>query len=102
MTRFPKVRERRVFLFVRDFLRKIVKRVFLLALLSDQKRGKWHTIKSVVLYPPQSHTTTRANIAHEKTEQIRARIVCTPAFKRVAGINTYAEHVCWRRRDGAS
>ena len=25
-----------------------------------------------------SHTT-RANIAHERTEQIRARIVCTPA-----------------------
>ena len=25
-----------------------------------------------------SHTT-RANISHEKTEQIRARIVCTPA-----------------------
>ncbi len=23
--------------------------------------------------------TTRANIAHEKAEQIRARIVCTPA-----------------------
>ena len=23
--------------------------------------------------------TTRANIAHEKTEQIRARIACTPA-----------------------
>ena len=23
--------------------------------------------------------TTRANISHEKTEQIRARIVCTPA-----------------------
>ena len=25
--------------------------------------------------------TTRANIAHEKAEQIRARIVCTPAEK---------------------
>ncbi len=85
--------------------------------------------------------TTRANIAHEKAEQIRARIVCTPAEKewrawvesvrrrdRVhvfsfvcwlyfgfllvgvgayddphgRGINTYAKHVCWRRRDGAS
>ena len=28
-----------------------------------------------------SHTT-RANIAHEEAEQIRARIVCTPAEKR--------------------
>ena len=28
---------------------------------------------------PQSHTTTRANISHEIAEQIRARIVCTPA-----------------------
>ena len=46
--------------------------------------------------------TTRANIAHEEAEQIRARIVCTPARKRWAGINTYAKHVCWRRRDGAS
>ena len=43
--------------------------------------------------------TTRANISHEKTEQIRARIACTPAYKGVAGINTYAKHVCWRRRD---
>ena len=33
-----------------------------------------------------SHTT-RANISHEKAEQIRARIVCTPAEKRWAGVN---------------
>ena len=46
--------------------------------------------------------TTRANISHEIAEQIRARIVCTPTYKCKAGINTYAEHVCWRRRDGAS
>ena len=31
--------------------------------------------------------TTRANISHEKAEQIRARIVCTPAEKRGAGVN---------------
>ena len=30
--------------------------------------------------------TTRANISHEKAEQIRARIVCTPAYKGVAGV----------------
>jgi len=30
--------------------------------------------------------TTRANIAHEKAEQIRARIVCTPAYKGAAGV----------------
>ena len=29
--------------------------------------------------------TTRANIAHEIAEQIRARIVCTPAYKGVEG-----------------
>ena len=30
--------------------------------------------------PPHNLTyTTRANISHEKAEQIRARIVCTPA-----------------------
>ena len=46
--------------------------------------------------------TTRANIAHEEAEQIRARIVCTPAYKGAAGIDTYAKHVCRRRRDGAS
>ena len=28
--------------------------------------------------------TTRANISHEEAEQIRARIVCTPAEKKVA------------------
>ena len=43
--------------------------------------------KSVVLRSSQPHTTTRANISHEKAEQIRARIVCTPAEKRVAGVN---------------
>ena len=31
--------------------------------------------------------TTRANISHEEAEQIRARIVCTPAYKGVAGVN---------------
>ena len=31
--------------------------------------------------------TTRANISHEETEQIRARIVCTPAYKGVAGVD---------------
>ena len=30
--------------------------------------------------------TTRANIAHEKAEQIRARIACTPAYKGEAGV----------------
>ena len=30
--------------------------------------------------------TTRANIAHEKAEQIRTRIVCTPAYKGAAGV----------------
>ncbi len=29
---------------------------------------------------------TRANISHEKAEQIRARIACTPAEKWVAGV----------------
>ena len=52
-------------------------------------RGKCvrHRIKqkSVVLRSPQSHTTTRANISHEKAEQIRARIVCTPAEKEWRG-----------------
>ncbi len=33
-----------------------------------------------------SHTT-RANISHEEAEQIRARIVCTPAYKGVAGVD---------------
>ena len=46
--------------------------------------------------------TTRANISHERAEQIRARIACTPAYKGAAGIDTYAKHVCRRRRDGAS
>ena len=41
--------------------------------------------KSVVLRSPQLHTTTRANTAHEKAEQIRARIVCTPAYMWMGG-----------------
>ena len=39
--------------------------------------------------------TTRANIAHEEAEQIRARIVCTPAEKRggagVGGVSVLTE-----------
>ena len=37
--------------------------------------------------------TTRANISHEKAEQIRARIVCTPAEKewRGRGSDIYAD-----------
>ena len=31
--------------------------------------------------------TTRANISHEEAEQIRARIACTPAEKRGAGVD---------------
>ena len=42
--------------------------------------------KSIVSRSPQSHTTTRANISHEKAEQIRARIACTPAYIGVAGV----------------
>ena len=30
--------------------------------------------------------TTRANISHERAEQIRARIVCTPAYIGAAGV----------------
>ena len=42
-----------------------------------------------------SHTT-RANIAHEEAEQIRARIVCTPAEKRGAGVGLVCTLTGWR------
>ena len=45
--------------------------------------------KSAVLRSPQSHTITRANTAHEIAEQIRARIVCTPAYIGAAGVGKY-------------
>ena len=45
--------------------------------------------KSAVSRSSQPHTTTCANIAHEKAEQIRARIVCTPAEKRWAGVGKF-------------
>ena len=85
---------------------------FLIALLSDQKRGKSHVrgLSSLLHISLRVHElvaramrgkrgaandrakvggfaalrgfnhTTRANISHEKAEQIRARIVCTPAI----------------------
>ena len=40
--------------------------------------------------------TTRANIAHERTEQIRARIVCTPAYKGAAGVNLARALTGWK------
>ena len=41
-----------------------------------------------------SHTT-RANIAHEEAEQIRARIACTPAEKRGAGVDIACALTGW-------
>ena len=40
--------------------------------------------------------TTRANISREKAEQIRARIVCTPAEKRWAGVGKALALTEWR------
>ena len=60
-------------------------------LVARAMRGKFvrHGLMAQVLVSrsPQPHTTTRANISHEKVEQIRARIVCTPAEKRWAGVD---------------
>ena len=36
--------------------------------------------------PRNLNHITRANMSHEEAEQIRARIVCTPAEKRGAGV----------------
>ena len=44
--------------------------------------------------------TTRANTAHEEAEQIRARIVCTPAYKGAAGV--YPVHALTKARIFAS
>ena len=40
--------------------------------------------------------TTRANISHEKAEQIRARIVCTPAYKGAAGVGLASALTEWK------
>ena len=40
--------------------------------------------------------TTRANTAHEEAEQIRARIVCTPAYKGVAGVDKVDALTEWK------
>ena len=40
--------------------------------------------------------TTRANIAHEIAEQIRARIVCTPAYIGVAGVDKVDALTEWK------
>ena len=42
--------------------------------------------------------TTRANISHEIAEQIRARIVCTPAEKRWAGVHEVHALTGWKVR----
>ena len=50
-------------------------------------RGKVKVGSFVILH--SFSYTTRANISHEKAEQIRARIVCTPAES--AGIDRFAK-----------
>ena len=54
-----------------------------------------HRIKQklVVSRSPQLLTTTRANIAHEEAEQIRARIACTPAESAWRGL-THMRSMC--------
>ena len=47
---------------------------------SNVKIGSFATLRDF------SHTT-RANISHERTEQIRARIVRTPAESALAGVD---------------
>ena len=39
--------------------------------------------------------TTRANISHEIAEQIRARIVCTPAESALAGVGRVCALTGW-------
>ena len=46
------------------------------AIKNKSKVGGFATLRNL-------NHTTRANISHEKSEQIRARIVCTPAEKEV-------------------
>ena len=48
--------------------------------------GKWQSESRRFCAPRNLGYTTRANKVHEKAEQIRARIVCTPAYKCVAGV----------------
>ena len=64
---------------------------FDLSLVARAVRGKCVRHRSNVkvggfIAPHSFSYTTRANIAHEIAEQIRARIVCTPAEKRWAGV----------------
>ena len=47
---------------------------------SKVKIGSFATLRNL-------NYTTRANISHERAEQIRARIVCTPAYIGAAGVN---------------
>ena len=50
------------------------------------KSRRFHVLRNL------SHTT-RANISHEKAEQIRARIVCTPAESAWRGL-THMRSMC--------
>ena len=71
------IRERSPLLYISSRVHELVARAM---------RGKCvrHKIKqkSEVLRSPQSHTTTRANISHERAEQIRARIVSARPLKK--------------------
>ena len=55
------------------------------AIKNKSKVGGFATLRNL-------NHTTRANIAHEKAEQIRARIVCTPAESaRRAWVSKYVD-----------
>ena len=56
------------------------------AIKNKSKVGGFATLRNL-------NHTTRANIAHEKAEQIRARIVCTPAESARRGL-THMRSMC--------
>ena len=55
-----------------------------------QSENRWFCALRNFIY------TTRANIAHEEVEQIRARIVCTPAYIGAAGVNLVCALTEWK------
>ena len=139
MTRFSKVRKRRVFLFVGDFLRKIVKRVLeFFSLVRKERKGQKEesipllnsfcrlaaTSANKVPRPSDNCLTTATgskrpradsdsllcHVGLWRTSRLNFGCGCgkVPALNkswRIAslllwGIDRFAEHVCWRRRDG--
>ena len=86
------IRERSPLLYISSRVHELVARSSAWQVRATRGRAKVGSLATLYNFS----YTTRANISHERAEQIRARIVCTPAYKGAAGVNLARALTGWK------